>query len=354
MICKASVSTAHTWLAMLLLGCQAGPPSLAQELIEFSGATMGTRYHVRAVVSEDASPRQLQERVDRRLVEINRQMSTYDPKSELSRFNRDAAAGEWFEVSVDTAAVVQKSLEIAKATDGAFDPTVGPLVDLWGFGPAGRRREPPADDQIAAAHARVGHRQISVRLDPPALRRSAAEVELDLSAIAKGFAVDEVSHLLAEAGATASMVEIGGEVVARGTKPGDVPWRIGVERPTPQGRAVQTVVELSGALATSGDYRNFFEQGGVRYSHTIDPTTARPVTHSLAAATVCLPSCLEADAVATALLVMGPERALAWCEQYNKKAKQPIGVLLIVREASGKFREEMTPEFRDLVASEKR
>lgn len=346
---RAVLLAVATWTA----GCGSADPSPAGvtsqvRVASFTGPTMGTRYAISVVTdASDAQLDALQQRVEQRLATINRQMSTYDPQSELSRFNAAAEADQWFPVSAETAQVVAAALEIASRTSGAFDPTVGPLVDLWGFGPQGRRSKPPTAESVAAARQRIGYEKIEVRSAPPALRKAAAEVRLDLSAIAKGFAVDELSNLLARSDFTNSMVEIGGEVRTRGAKPGRKDWRIGIEQPTPAGRTIGSVVALTGALATSGDYRNFFEADGQRFSHTIDPATGRPVTHDLATVSVARPTCLEADAIATAMLVMGPDRGYDWC------ARQDIAAVFQVRRAEAgepaAVHVNMTDPFRALL-----
>ena len=167
--------------------------AIAQGLVTFSGATMGTRYAV--TIAERADIKELQKKVDARLAEINGEMSTYDKESELSRFNQSTGL-DWFTVSADTARVVKFALDVAKSTKGSFDPTVGPAVNLWGFGPDGRRKEPPSENEIAEVLARIGYQNLEVREEPPALRKKRADLYLDLSAVAKGYAVDEVAKLL--------------------------------------------------------------------------------------------------------------------------------------------------------------
>ncbi len=260
---------------------------------KIAGRTMGTTYHATFDFNAyDWTEQKIQQAIDGRLAEINSRMSTYDPESELSRFNASRST-EWFPVSAETAKVVAAALDIAQRTGGAFDPTVGPVVNLWGFGPAGRRKAPPSDDEIQTALAQVGYQAIHVQSDPPALRKTNPEAYLDLSAIAKGYAADEVVRLLCpntKYNTLAAMVEIGGEVRTHGTKSkrDGTPWRLGIERPDSDARLITKVVEIDNgdALATSGDYRNFFEHQGRRYSHTIDPATGRPVEHRLATATV--------------------------------------------------------------------
>lgn len=291
---------------------------------------MGTSYSIRwHGAAGDASSQELQRLVDARLVEVNRRMSTYEPESELSRFNRSEST-DWFSVSAETARVVSFALEVAEDSSGAFDPTVGPVVNLWGFGPVRDRGGPPSQDEIAAAKSLVGFHKIEARLEPPALKKAGAGVYLDLSAVAKGYAADTLVELLVDQGVTGCMVEIGGEVATSGTKPAGEPWRIGVQQADATPGRVQEVVELSGqALATSGDYRNYFEAGGLRYSHTIDPGACRPVTHNLAAVSVRADSCMEADALATAVLVMGRERGYAWASSRN------VAAILVERTEDG-------------------
>ncbi|MCO6047939.1 FAD:protein FMN transferase [Aeoliella sp. ICT_H6.2] len=310
---------------------------------KLAGATMGTTWHATLDYNaDDFTEAQVQQLIQNRLNEINSLMSTYDPGSELSRFNTSKST-EWFEVSAETANVVAAALGVAKSSEGAFDPTVGPLVNLWGFGPDGRRKEPPTDEQIQEAFQRVGYQQVEVQLDPPAIRKSNPEVYLDLSAIAKGYAADAVSEMLkghAELANTYSMVEIGGEIRTRGAH-GDEPWKLGIQRPDSDEGTMTHVVEIdnNAALATSGDYRNFFADHGQRYSHTIDPKTGRPVTHDLATVTVRCPTCMEADALATALSVMGPEQGYAWAEANNVAA-------ILGERANGQPRELITPAWQ--------
>ncbi len=300
---------------------------------------MGTWYHIKIdTLPAGVAQRHLQREVDQRLHEVNQQMSTYLPESELSRFNRHTGDG-WFEVSSDLALVVAKAQEIAADTDGAFDVTVGPLVNLWNFGPDPRDEQIPTDEEIAAARDRVDYRRVQVRQTPPALRKTRPDAYVDLSAIAKGFAVDSVARMLDERGMIAYMVEIGGEVRTRGRKSDGTAWRIGIERPISSGRMLQRVVELGDdALATSGDYRNYFEWQGRRYSHEIDPRTGRPVEHMLASVSVVAENCMTADALATALIVLGPERAFRFAEKHQ------IDVLLILRNGDD-FEELSTPGF---------
>ncbi len=323
-------------LVLVLAGCHRPPatPELA-----LSGATMGTSYHIKlAERPPGLTVADLQREVDRCLETIERQMSTYRADSELSRFNRFEES-EWFPVSADTALVVTTALEIGQQTGGLFDVTVGPLVNLWGFGPQARRDTVPTDEQIVAARERVGQQYLQTRQTPPALRKLRPGVYVDLSAIAKGFAVDQVAQVCDRHQLADYLVEIGGEVRASGHRPDGSWWRIGIEQPLDGARAIGRVVELDDrSLATSGDYRNFFAAEGQRYSHEIDPRTGRPVTHPLASVSVLAEHCMLADALATALMIMGPDEAYRFAEEHQ------LDVLLLVRTATG-FTEKSTPGF---------
>ncbi|MEM9353490.1 MAG: FAD:protein FMN transferase [Planctomycetota bacterium] len=276
---------------------------------------MGTTYSVKHWSSEaDVDHQALQAEIDLALREVNDQMSTYLESSEISRFNR-SGAGEWFAVSTETVSVVDAALRLHGRTDGALDVTVGPLLTLWGFGPgADPAAEPPGDEELAAALALVGVDKIETRADPPALRKTVDGVEIDLSAIAKGYAVDLIAALVVEAGAGGVMAEIGGEVVALGTRADGEPWRIGVERPDPEKRTVAQVLPLRDlAMATSGDYRNYRGADGERYCHIVDPRTSRPLPYRGFSVTVLAQTCREADGLATALVVLGPAEGYDWC-----------------------------------------
>ena len=284
---------------------------------------MGTTYTVK--VAPGASPSlatriaELEGRVRQALDEVDRLMSTFRPDSELSRFNR-APANVPVALSPDTIEVFSLALEVHRESGGAFDVTVGPLVEAWGFGPE-RHRRPPAADALQELRDRVGSHLL--QLDPAAgtLTKIREGVECDLSAVAKGYAADRVATALAAAGVDRYMVELGGEVRVHGLNRNDRPWQIGVERPLPGQRGVQRILPLTeGGLATSGDYRNFYEIGGRRYSHALDPRTGAPVTHSLASVSVLAADCATADAWATALLVLGPDEGYRLAEERNIRA----------------------------------
>ena len=305
-------------LPWMMVSCE---PSYESGVVSFTGQTMGTRYKVSLAAKAPSSQwptdtNHVRRLVNQKLDEINRQMSTYDPESEISRFNQ-SESNEWFPVSDETAFVVAFALEIGARTEGAFDPTIGPVVNVWGFGPGQQKEVVPSEQAILKALARIGYQKLEVRKDPPALRKSNPGIYLDLSAIAKGYAVDQVTELLKAQGFGGTLVEIGGEVRTTGSKPDLSPWRIAIEKSEHSPQPFQQVLELSdAALATSGDYYNFFVKDGIRYSHSIDPQTGRPVHHALAVVSVQADTCMEADALATALLVMGTDRGYDWCIQH--------------------------------------
>lgn len=275
--------------------------------LHLMGETFGTTYSVRFIGLDQSQASDVRGQINDLFEQIDQQMSLWRDDSELSRFN--ASAGEdWFPVSEDTARVVESAIAISRETDGAFDPTVAPLMKLWSFGPEQKPLSVPTEEQIAETRQHVGVDGIEVRLSPPALRKLDSAVRLDLNAIAKGDAVDRVAALLQRQMITEYMVEIGGEVRTSGTHNDGRPWSIGIERPIVGERSVQAIVELREAsLATSGDYRNYVVADGKRYSHTIDPRTGNPIEHAVASVSVVADDCMTADAWATALMVLGPE-----------------------------------------------
>lgn len=320
--------------ALLLAACA---PQEAEHL--FAGPTMGTHYHIKVVAALDATRRdQLERDITGTLERVNALMSTYRPDSELSRFNAGTSV-EPQPLDPETVEVFRVALRVSQESNGAFDVTVGPLVNAFGFGP-NAPPEPPADDALTALRQRVGYAKIV--LDPAArtLQKTQPDVYCDLSAIAKGYGVDAVARTLDSAGLDRYMVEIGGEVRTRGRNGDGGIWRIGIEKPDGGEQAVQSIVALNNySMATSGDYRNFYEREGQRYSHTIDPRTGRPVTHGLASATVLHANCADADAYATTLMVLGPDEGYAFALAHNLAAH------LLVHAPNGAFIERNTPAF---------
>lgn len=299
-----------------------------QKISKISGPTMGTQYHISWVSDKQSrhdialEAKEIQEQVDQLLMAFNRSMSTYDPKSELSLINHHFKPS-WQDISEDLYLVLQMSLELNAQSDRAFDVTVGPLVNLWGFGPDKRQFQAPSQQDIAALLDQVGSEAIELRSLGEGLfqLRLKQARYIDLSAIAKGYAVDVLGDFLQQQGINRYLVEVGGEIIANGVKPQQQPWRIAIEAPNDDGRSVQIIIPLSNmGIATSGDYRNFFEQEGHRFSHTIDGRTGKPVEHSLASVSVLHKSVAMADAWATALTVLGAEQGLALAEKYNLAA----------------------------------
>ncbi len=299
-----------------LSACSSNPSE--HPLTEFNGLTMGTSWTVKVVdLPKTADPSTVDSSIRKILEEINSSMSTYDPQSELSQYNRSSST-DWIVASDALVEVVTAAIKVSKLTKGAFDITVGPLVNLWGFGPPGSRNTTPNENEIESALARTGYTNIEVQQSPAAIRKQLPGIYIDLSAIAKGYAVDRVAELLEQQGIEDYLVEIGGEFRGKGQNEIAISWRVGIERPAATDRAVYTAIEIDDAgMATSGDYRKYFEQNGQRYSHTINPVTGRPVTHQLASVTVVAASAMRADALATALMVLGPEDGYALAEREN-------------------------------------
>lgn len=335
-------------IAFYTFGC-ARTEVVAQAHV-FQGPTMGTTYVVKVVVKGGLSEERksyLHELIEGELEGVNAKMSHYLEDSELSRFNRSRETTP-FSLSEDTWEVFRHAQELSELSGGAFDITVGPLVDAWGFGPPGRPSQPPSDIMIAGLVEQVGYTKLE--LDPEALtvRKSEPNLRCDLSAIAKGYAVDLVAEALDKEGLTDYMVEVGGEVRTRGANDSGQSWRIGIERPLAGDRALQRIVGLSGfSMASSGDYRNYYEMDGKRVSHTIDPRTGRPITHRLAAVSIVEELCVRADGLATALMVLGPE------EGYRLAVENDMAVLFLVHDGEGEssFKGLTTPAFDRLVTN---
>jgi thiamine biosynthesis lipoprotein len=300
-------------------------PAFAQEesqpdSFKISGKTMGPIVYNVVIAQPGASKDQkaIKATIQATLDRVDDLMSTYQPDSDVSRFN-SAQSTDWQTVDAATANVVNRAIEISQQTGGAFDITVAPAVNAWQFGPnKSSNFKPPTTAELAKLRERVGFRFLEVRLDPPAIRKFNPAVSIDLSAIAKGYAVDQVAQALGDQGFSNYMVEVGGEVFARGERAQGGKWRIGIESPKKLVRTYEKIAELSGqAMATSGDYRIFRMLDGKRYSHIIDPTTCAPVEHSLATACVVAPDCLTADAFATAVSVLGVEKGAELCRQQS-------------------------------------
>ncbi|WP_299768248.1 FAD:protein FMN transferase [uncultured Pseudoteredinibacter sp.] len=330
--------------AVFLSGC-----SQKVEPWRFSGPTMGTQYNVAVVPpkgerneSFSCDQTELAKRIENSLALTNQQMSHYIADSELSKLSA-MAAGESAQLSADMEKVLRLSERLYKLSDGAFDITIGPLVNLWGFGPKSSPEDAvPSQEQIADAMALSGGD--SLEISGSSLKKGKA-VELNLSAVAKGYGADKVAEALESCGAFNYLVEVGGELMLKGMSHRGTPWKIAVEKPSSSlaGQSMQRLIAVSDkGVATSGDYRNYFEKEGVRYSHTIDPRTGRPITHALASVTVLAPSSAEADAWATVITVAGPEQGMALAEQEN------LAVFMLVKTNSG-FKEKYSSAFATYV-----
>jgi thiamine biosynthesis lipoprotein len=280
---------------------------------------MGTTYNVKIVVADQQFVDREKVRMDieSELLSINNSMSTYVGDSELSRFNR-TSPGTTFSVSARLCHVLATANTLSEHSNGSFDVTVGPLVNLWGFGPESVA-DVPSEKQVLAAKARVGYQALELNCESGRISKS-KPLYVDLSAIAKGYATSELGRLLADQGFTNYMVEIGGELSVSGLNLSGIPWRIAVEKPI-QGRNMQQVLSLSNvSVATSGNYRNFIEVEGKKLSHTIDPNTGHPVYDSLASVSVIAESGELADGWATALNVMGYEKGFALADSLGLAA----------------------------------
>ncbi|MET3668027.1 FAD:protein FMN transferase [Caulobacter sp. 1776] len=315
----------------------------------FGGATMGTTWSVKAVLPATTDLPALEAMVQRALDAIVREMSPWEPLSDLSRYNR-AAAGSWTPLPPATATVLRRAIAVAEASGGAFDPTLGALTDLWGFGPRPFSGGPPLATDIAPLREAGGWKRLT--LDGDALFQPGG-LKLDLNGIAKGFGVDQAAAALDRAGVKSYLVEVGGELRGVGAKPDGQPWWVELERPPPHGLAAndaeRTVVALHAlAVATSGDYRRFFDHDGRRYAHTLDPATGAPTINSTVSVTVLAEDCMSADAWATALTVMGPDAALAFA------AARGLAALIVSRSPAqgqneGGLEERLSPALRAML-----
>lgn len=312
--------------ALLIVGCsQSDEP---QELY-LEGKTMGTTFHIKVYAKQEKlDSLNLLPEINQLLKEINQSMSTYISDSEINQFNQ-LAAGQVMPISSDFRAVVSESIRLGESTK-TLDVTMGPLIDLWGFGPDKKPTKRPSDAELAAMINNIGVDKLM--LTEQGLAKTRDGLELSFSATAKGYGIDKVAELLESYDLTNYMVEIGGELRVSGTKPSNAAWRIAIEQPDapPGAREVHKVVEPgTNGMATSGDYRIFYEMEGETYSHLIDPITGMPSRHDLVSVTVLHPSAMTADGLATALTVMGMEKA----QRYAKK--HDLAVYLIAKSKDG-------------------
>lgn len=329
-------------LMLVLVACQpATPPGVTGEIL-LQGRTMGTTYSIKFVAPDKVIQKDnLYQQVNELLNDINLQMSTYIDDSELSQFNQMRST-QFIPASRPLFTVIEEAIRLGKLTGGKLDVTVGPLVNLWGFGPDKRPETIPQDELLSSTMQRVGIDKLFVQ--DQRIAKARADLYVDLSTIAKGYAVDAVAELLLTKGISNFLVEIGGEMRVSGLKSNGNDWRVAIEKPVSTERAVeQILIPGNNAVATSGDYRNYYEFDGVRYSHIIDPTTGRPINHLLVSVTVITDKSMTADGLSTAIMVMGPEEGLAFAQQHN------IAVYLVSKSDNG-FDTHMTEQFKQYIA----
>lgn len=324
---------------LFLVGCQPAVQTVEPETY-LSGKTMGTTYNVKFVTDPNIDSVELHNEIEQKLISVNQLMSTYIPDSELSVINQ-SPANTPVQISAETRLVLDEALRLGELTDGALNVTLGPLVNLWGFGPEKRPEVIPSDAEIALAMQSVGLEHIV--LQGQQISKKIDDLYIDLSPIAKGYGVDALAELLESHGITDYLVEIGGEMRLSGIKSTGQEWRVAIEKPLSTQRAIQRIIAIGdNAIATSGDYRNYYEEDGIRYSHLIDPKTGYPIQHNLVSVTVIHPSSMTADGMATALSIVGTQAAMEIAERDN------IAVLLVSKEGE-EFVEYQSPAFATIV-----
>ena len=344
-----TLGRAACFVLVVLTSGLACAPVVQEPIVHvFGGSTMGTTYSVRVVTTftwVQADHDHIADRIQVTLDQVESKMSHYDPSSELSEFNRTRQT-DWFEVSPETFKVVSAAQALSELTGGALDVTVAPLVNAWGFGPIEPAQLPPDAARLSRLRNQVGYTKLELDPERQAVRKADPALQCDLSAVAKGYGVDQVAAALREAGLTRFMIEVGGEITTAGLNQDGRAWRIGIERPTTAG-GIQRVVPLQDlAMATSGDYHNIREVDGRVFSHTIDPRTGRPVEHRLGSVSVIADRCIVADGLATALGVLGPD------DGYALALERGWAALFLVRDGSDAITARATPAFETLTSAE--
>lgn len=310
--------------------------------VSISGVTMGTTFSIQLINDNpDFNKKKLEENINSILVDVNNKMSTWDSDSEISKINK-MPTGQWIHVSPDMLFINALASSVSKKTSGAFDVTTGKLIKLWGFGTNEDKSSVPDEKSIKQVISNVGHNKLVIDDKKSAIYKK-SQFNIDLSAIAKGYAVDKIAQYLNENKYSVYLVEVGGEIRVKGKKGGAHKWRIAIETPSSQFRKVHNIINITDhAIATSGDYRNYYEVDGKRYSHTIDPFTGKPITHNLASVTVIGDTAAYADAVATALMVMGAKKGYEYCENND------ISAYFIYKE-NDEFKTFVTSEFKKYI-----
>lgn len=336
---------------VLLTGCDNAPvsaPSSATPPTVLEGKTMGTVWRVSVINVEPEQKETLRQKIQTQLDADDQLLSTWKPDSALMRFNHSQSTTPW-PVNEAMADIVTEALRVGNKTNGAMDITVGPLVNLWGFGPDKQPVSTPDDAQIADARARTGLQHLSVisQAGQQYLQKDIADLFVDLSTVGEGYAADHLARLMEQEGLSRYLVSVGGALVSRGMNGEGKPWRVAIQKPTDRENAVQAIVDINGhGISTSGSYRNYYELDGKRISHVIDPHSGRPITHQLVSVTVIAPSALEADSWDTGLMVLGPEQAKEVVRE------QGLAVYMIVKEGDA-FKTWMSPQFSAFLLSEK-
>lgn len=328
-------------LAITLTACFPSNNSPKTEIL-LQGRTMGTTYNIKVVATvEQVEALQLQNKIDAVLKQVNQEMSTYIPDSEISLFNKFEST-EPVEVSAGFSRVLEESIRLGNLSNGKLDITVGPLVNLWGFGPEQRPEKVPTDKILINTLSKIGLKNL--HLVGNKLSKDIPELYIDLSTTAKGYGVDIVAELIEANGIINYLVEIGGEMRLKGFKHTGELWAIAIEKPildtSGEQRAVhQVIIPKDNAVATSGDYRNYFELEGQRFSHIINPETGKPINHNLVSVTVIHPSSMTADGLSTTLMVMGTDKGMAFAQDNN------LAALFISKTEHG-FSEQFTVKFK--------
>ncbi|WP_323108905.1 FAD:protein FMN transferase ApbE [Klebsiella quasipneumoniae] len=335
---------------VLFSGCDSAttPATPASTATVLDGKTMGTFWRVSVIGVDEAKAQALRAKVQAQLDADDRLLSTWKNDSALMRFNHATDTRPW-PVSEAMADIVTLSLRIGAKTHGAMDITVGPLVNLWGFGPDKQPVATPDAQAIAAAKARTGlqHLQVINQSGRQFLQKDIPDLFVDLSTVGEGYAADHLARLMEQEGISRYLVSVGGALVSRGMNGEGKPWGVAIQKPTDRENAVQAIVDINGhGISTSGSYRNYYELDGKRISHVIDPQTGQPITHKLVSVTVIAPTALEADGWDTGLMVLGPEKA----QQVVRE--QGLAVYMIVKEGEG-FKTWMSPQFRTFLVGEK-
>ena len=334
----------------LLAACDSSTPSVkpaAPAATVLEGKTMGTFWRVSIMNVDARRADELRGKIQSQLDADDQLLSTYKNDSALMRFNLSNSTSLW-PVSEAMADIVTEALHIGYKTNGAMDITVGPLVNLWGFGPTKQPEKIPDQAQIDDARARTGLQHLTVinQYGQQYLQKDIPDLFVDLSTVGEGYAADHLAALMAQEGISRYLVSVGGALVSRGLNASDQPWRVAIQKPTDTQNAVQAVVDINGhGISTSGSYRNYYELDGKRLSHVIDPQTGRPIEHNLVSVTVIAPTALEADTWDTGLMVLGPEKAKEVVRQ------EGLAVYMITREGET-FKTWMSPQFQSFLISE--